>query len=79
MHKFPSAVELDQSQRSAPALDFARYPKHDYGNIVVASPIMKYPARLSRRPNLVDYAAVRADFDWADARKLLDGLPAAAG
>ena len=42
---------------------------------VAASAIAKYPAQLSRRPNLVDYAAVRAGFDWADARKLLDGLP----
>jgi len=42
---------------------------------VVASPIAKHPARLSRRPNLEDYAAVRSGFDWADARKLLDGLP----
>ena len=42
---------------------------------MVASPIAKHPARLSRRPNLVDYAAVRSGFDWADARKLLDGLP----
>ena len=42
---------------------------------MVASPIAKHPARLSRRPNLEDYAAVRSGFDWADARKLLDGLP----
>ena len=46
---------------------------------VAASAIAKYPAQLSRRPNLVDYAAVRAGFDWADARKLLDGLPGGRG
>lgn len=38
-------------------------------------PIAKDPTRFSRRPNLLDYAAVRADFDWAAARRLLDGLP----
>ena len=31
------------------------------------------------RPNLIDYAAVRAGFDWADARALLDGLPGGRG
>jgi len=36
-------------------------------------------AHFSRRPNLTDYAAARAGFDWTDARKLLDGLPDSRG
>ena len=30
-------------------------------------------------PNLADYDAERARFSWDDTRRLLDGLPAAAG
>lgn len=41
--------------------------------------ISKDPARFSPGPQMVDYAAVRAGFDWAKARALLDGLPAGAG
>jgi len=37
--------------------------------------ISKDIAHLSRRPNLMDYAAVCAGFDWTGARELLDGLP----
>jgi len=32
-----------------------------------------------KRPNLVDYSGVRADFDWAKASRLLDGLPGGRG
>jgi acetyl-CoA synthetase len=42
---------------------------------VTYPPIIKAPARPACTPNLVDYDAVRAGFDWADARELLDGLP----
>jgi len=42
-------------------------------------PIAKDIAQLSRHPNLVDYAAVRAEFDWVKARELLDGLPGGGG
>ena len=42
-------------------------------------PISKDIAQLPRRPNLVDYGAVRADFDWAKARGLLEGLPKGRG
>jgi acetyl-CoA synthetase len=41
--------------------------------------ISKNPSRLFPRPHLVDYAAVRAGFDWVKARAMLDGLPAGAG
>jgi len=34
---------------------------------------------LSCRPNLLDYGAVRAAFDWGKARGLLDGLPGGRG
>ena len=37
------------------------------------------PAQWATRPNLIDYAAVRAGFDWAKARALLDGLPGGCG
>ena len=37
--------------------------------------ITKDLARLFRLPNLVDYGAMRAEFDWKKARALLDGLP----
>ncbi|HEV2186228.1 MAG TPA: acetate--CoA ligase [Stellaceae bacterium] len=37
--------------------------------------ISKNLTRLSQRPNLVDYAAIRSGFAWSDARKRLDGLP----
>ena len=37
--------------------------------------IRKDVASLSPRPNLLDYEAERSGFDWADARRLLDGLP----
>src|SRR5690349_13069405 len=51
-----------------------------FDNIAVARPpIPKDIARFPRRPNLVDYAAARADFDWAKARDLLDGLPGGRG
>ena len=46
---------------------------------VTRLPIAKDIAQLSQRPNLVDYAAVRAEFDWAKARELLDGLPGGEG
>ena len=41
--------------------------------------LAKNPAQWATRPNLVDYATVRADFDWAKARALLDGLPGSCG
>jgi acetyl-CoA synthetase len=41
--------------------------------------ITKDSRSFRRAPNLVDYAAVRARFDWADARALLDGLPGGRG
>jgi acetyl-CoA synthetase len=37
--------------------------------------IAKDLARLPRQPNLIDYAATCAGFDWAKARAMLDGLP----
>jgi acetyl-CoA synthetase len=43
------------------------------------APIAKDIARYSRRPNLLDYGAVRAAFDWRKARALLDGLPGGRG
>jgi len=33
----------------------------------------------SRTPNLVDYVATRAHFDWGEARAMLDGLPNGSG
>ena len=39
------------------------------------APISKDLSRFSPRPNLLDYGAVRAAFDWRKARALLDGLP----
>ncbi|HEV2334707.1 MAG TPA: acetate--CoA ligase [Stellaceae bacterium] len=49
-------------------------------NVVVTHhPIAKHIAQLPRRPNLVDYAGVRADFNWAKGRELLDGLPSGQG
>jgi acetyl-CoA synthetase len=41
--------------------------------------VTKSPAQWVKTPNLVDYAAVRADFDWAKARTRLDGLPGGRG
>ena len=41
--------------------------------------LAKDPAQWATRPNLVDYGAVRAGFDWAKARALLDGLPGGCG
>ena len=41
--------------------------------------ITKDRSLFSRQPNLVDYAAVRADFEWQKARKMLDGLPCGRG
>ena len=41
--------------------------------------LAKNPAQWATRPNLVDYAAVRAKFDWAEARSFLDGLPGGRG
>ncbi|WP_159588850.1 acetate--CoA ligase [Chelativorans xinjiangense] len=41
--------------------------------------IRKDPVALSPRPNLLDYEAERSRFDWADAWKLLDGLPGGRG
>jgi acetyl-CoA synthetase len=43
------------------------------------APIAKDVAQYSRRPNLLDYGAVRATFDWRKARALLDGLPGGRG
>lgn len=47
--------------------------------VVTHSLIIKDLAGFPKRPNLVDYAGVRADFDWAKARELLDGLPGGRG
>ncbi|MGC2413209.1 MAG: acetate--CoA ligase [Stellaceae bacterium] len=47
--------------------------------VVPRSSIAKDLAQFPRRPNLMDYDAVRADFDWIKARELLDGLPAGRG
>jgi len=47
--------------------------------VVTHSLIIKDLAEFPKRPNLVDYAGVRADFDWAKARELLDGLPGGRG
>ena len=41
--------------------------------------IIKDRARLARRPNLVDYDAARASFEWTNARAMLDGLPGGLG
>jgi acetyl-CoA synthetase len=41
--------------------------------------IGKSLAEFRKRPNLVAYADVRAGFDWAKARTLLDGLPGGRG
>jgi hypothetical protein len=41
--------------------------------------IVKDCTHFRRSPNLVAYAAVRAGFDWAEARALLDGLPGGRG
>ncbi len=41
--------------------------------------LTKNPAQWAKPPNLVDYAAVRAEFDWGKARALLDGLPGGRG
>jgi acetyl-CoA synthetase len=41
--------------------------------------IRKDVANLARHPNLGDYAAIRAGFDWSRARSLLDGLPGGRG
>jgi acetyl-CoA synthetase len=46
---------------------------------VAYSPIAKDVAGLRPRPNLVDYATERENFDWAAARRFLDGLPNGAG
>ncbi len=70
-------VVAKQSRRLA-----RRRPKGDsmLDNVAVTHhPIPKDIAQLPRRPNLVDYAAVRADFDWTKARELLDGLPGGRG
>jgi len=46
----------------------------------VTHPLLaKDPAQWATRPNLIDYVAVRAGFDWAKARALLDGLPGGCG
>ncbi len=42
---------------------------------MIEASITKDLARLSRLPNLTDYGATRAEFDWKKARALLDGLP----
>ena len=41
--------------------------------------IIKNLARLAHRPNLIDYEAARAGFEWANARAMLDGLPGGLG
>ena len=43
--------------------------------VVTRPSINKDAAKFPRQPNLVDYAAARAGFDWGQARLLLDGLP----
>jgi len=46
----------------------------------VAYPVIpKNIAQFPVRPNLVDYAATRGEFDWHKARGLLDGLPGGRG
>ena len=42
-------------------------------------PIAKPSSGWRVRPNLVDYAAARAEFSWARARRSLDGLPGGRG
>lgn len=37
--------------------------------------IVKDPARLVPRPNVLDWGRERRDFSWDGARRLLDGLP----
>jgi len=46
---------------------------------VTYPPIPKDVAGLARRPNLTDYDATCAGFDWDNARAMLDGLPAGRG
>jgi acetyl-CoA synthetase len=41
--------------------------------------IVKDLAGFRRRPNLIDYEAARAAFDWGKARLFLDGLPGGRG
>jgi acetyl-CoA synthetase len=41
--------------------------------------IAKDLAHQPRRPNLVDYVALRLEFDWSRARALFDGLPGGGG
>ena len=48
-------------------------------NEVAYPPIGKDLAHLPWRPNLLDYAAARSEFDWSRARALLDGLPGGRG
>jgi acetyl-CoA synthetase len=49
-------------------------------DVLVTHPaIAKDPARFRHRPNLADYGATRAAFDWGAARRLLDGLPEGRG
>jgi acetyl-CoA synthetase len=43
--------------------------------LVIRPAIVKDLVRFRCRPNLVDYAAARAVFDWSKARRFLDGLP----
>lgn len=43
------------------------------------SRIVKRPALFSKRPNLLDYESAYARFVWAEAWKLLDGLPGGKG
>jgi len=43
--------------------------------VMTQASIAKDLKRLPRQPNLNDYAATRAGFDWAKARAMLDGLP----
>ena len=49
------------------------------GTPVTLPLIAKNVAGFPKRPNLLDYVGVRADFDWAEARNLLDGLPGGHG
>jgi hypothetical protein len=70
-------VALDQGGQRAGASKHQRPVSHlDKGNAAVShSPLLKSPAQ-AKLPNLVGYAAVRADFDGVKARSLPDDLPA---
>ena len=41
--------------------------------------LTKNPQQWPLKPNMIDYAATRADFDWSDVRNQLSGLPDGGG